>query len=196
MLFSVSNDGIERSFDFGPDSVTLTAKDLVQELTINSQEIPLAAWSLLLSQRQQFLNNHPARVPVTRNQQGTHEMRGDVFSSVGAQEDLDASGYQVSVAHLDHVEFYWKNDQLVVDAVFRPGSDTPFSPTAFHDLEMGVSAENTILFDNEEDKENSPPTTTTPVSERPTRPPALLRSRPFGTRIENVPEYIYRNLFQ
>ena len=56
---------------------------------------------------------------------------------------------------------------------------------------MGGSAENPILLDEEEDKESSPPTTT-PVTERPTRPPALLRSRPFGTRIENVPDYVYR----
>ena len=99
-------------------------------------------------------------------------------------------------ADLDDVEFYCENDQLDVDAVFRPGIDTPFSPTAFDDLEMGGSAENPILLDEEEDKGNSPPTSTTPVSERPTRPPALLRSRPFGTRKENVPDYVYRNLFQ
>ena len=67
MTFSVSNDSIEWSFDFGPDSVTLTVKDLFQVLTTCSQEIPLAAWSLLLSQRQQFSNNHLARVPVTPN---------------------------------------------------------------------------------------------------------------------------------
>ena len=46
-------------------------------------------------------------------------MRDEVLSSVGAQEGLDTSGYQVS-AHLDDVEFYWENDQLDVDAVFRP----------------------------------------------------------------------------
>ena len=95
MIFSVSNDGIEWSLDFGPDSVTLTVKDLVQEMTKISQEIPLAAWSLLLSQRQQFLNNHPARVPITPNQQGTQEMSNEVLSSVGAQV-MDTSGYQVS----------------------------------------------------------------------------------------------------
>ena len=60
---------------------------------------------------------------------------------------------------------------------------------------MGGSAGNHILPDEEEVKENSPPTTTAPVSERPSRLPALLRSRPFGTRIENVPDYVYRNLF-
>ena len=81
MTFSVSNDCIEWSLDFGPDSVTLTLKDFVQELTISSQESPLAAWSLLLSQRQQFLNNHLGRVPVTPNQQGTHEMRAKYFQA-------------------------------------------------------------------------------------------------------------------
>ena len=48
MIFSVSNDGIELSVDFEPDSVTLTV-DLVQKMTINPQETPLAAWSFLLS---------------------------------------------------------------------------------------------------------------------------------------------------
>ena len=196
MFFSVSNDGIEWSLDFGPDSVTLTVEDLVQEMTISSQEIPLAAWSLLLCQGQHILNNHLARVPDTPNHQGTHELRGDVLSSVGAQEGLDTSGNQVS-ADLDDVEFYWENDQLDVDAVFLPGIDTPFSPTAFDDLQMGGgSAENPILPDEEEDKENSPPPPTTPASERPTRPAALLKSRSSGTRIENIPDYVYRYLLQ
>ena len=75
-------------------------------MTISSQETPLAAWSLLLSQKQKFLNNHLARVPVTPNQQGSHEMRDEVLSSVGAW-DMDTSGYQVSV-DLDDVEFYWE----------------------------------------------------------------------------------------
>ena len=196
MILSVSKDGIEWSLDFGTDSVTLTVKDIVQEMTISFQESPRAAWSLLMSQRQQFLNNHLARFPVTPNQQGTHEMKDEVPSSVGAQEGLDTSGYQVSAADLDNVEFYWENDKLDLDAVFRPGIDTIFSPTAFDDLQMGGSAENPILLNEEEEKENSPRTTTTPVSERTTQPLALLRSRPFGTRIENVPDYVYGNLFQ
>ena len=60
MIFSVSNDGIEWLLEFGPGSVTLTEQDLVQEMTISSQEIPLAAWSSLLSQRQHFLKKHLA----------------------------------------------------------------------------------------------------------------------------------------
>ena len=90
---------------------------LAREMTISSQEILLAAWFLLLSQRQQILNNHLARVPANPNQQGTHEMRDEVLSSAGAQ-DFDTIGYQVS-ADLDDVEFYWENDQLDVDAALH-----------------------------------------------------------------------------
>ena len=97
------------------------------------------------------------------------------------------------MSDLDNVEFYWENDQLGVDNDFRPGIDTPFPTTAFDDLEMGGSSGRPILLDEEEDKENPPPTT--PVSERPRRPLALLRICPFGKRMENVPEYVYRNVF-
>ena len=83
-----------------------------------------------------------------------------------------------------------------MDAVFRPGIDTPFSPTTFEDLSMEGSVENPIVLDEEEDKENTPPSPSTPESVRPTEPPRLQRSRAFGAGIENVPDYAYRNLFQ
>ena len=191
MIFSVSSDGIQWTLEFGPDSVTIAVNDLDQNITISSQERPLAAWQLLLSQRQDFFDNHLARVPITPNQQGTMEMRDGVLSSVGAQ-DLDTSSYQLS--DLEDIEFNWENSQLDVDSVFRPGIDTTFSPTVFDDLLMGDgSVENPIVL-NEEDKENAP--RTAPVSVRPTEPPRLLRSRAFGPRLENVPDYVDRNLFQ
>ena len=59
---------------------------------------------------------------------------------------------------------------------------------------MRGSAENPVLLDEEEDKNS--PIPTTPVSKRPTRSLALLRSRPFGTRIEIVPDFVYRILFK
>ena len=130
IIFTVSNDGIQWTLDFGPDSVTIAVNDLDQNITISSQEIPLAACQLLLSQRQAFLNNHLAQVPVTPNQEGTMEMRDEVISSVGAQ-DLDTSSYQVS--DLEDIEFNREDSQLDMDAVFRPGIDTPFSPTTFDD---------------------------------------------------------------
>ena len=192
MIFSVSNDGIQWTLDFVPDSVTIAVNDLDQNITISSQEIPLAAWHLRLSQRQDFLNNHLARLPITPNQDGTMEMREEVLSSVGAQ-DLDTSSYQVS--DLEDIEFNWEDSQLDMDAVFRPGIDKPFSPTIFDDLLMGDgSVEDPIMLDEEEDKENAPPPTT-PESVRPTEPPRLQRSRAFVARMENVPDYVFRNLF-
>ena len=92
MIFSVSNNAIQWTFDFGPDSVTIAVNDLDQNIGISSQEITLAAWQLLLSQRQDFLNNHLPQVPITQNQEGTMEMRDGVRSCVGAQ-DLDTSSY-------------------------------------------------------------------------------------------------------
>ena len=104
------------------------------------------------------------------------EMRDEVLSSVGAQ-DLDTSSYQVS--DLEDIEFNRENPQLDMDAVFRPGIDTPFSPTTFDDLLMGDGTfENPIVLDDEEDKENAPPPTT-PESVRTTEPPRLQRSRAF-----------------
>ena len=120
------------------------------------------------------------------------EMRDEVLSSVGAR-DLDTSSYQVS--DLEDIEFNWENSQLDMDSVFRPGIVTPFSVTTFDDLLMGDgSVENPIVLDEEEDKENVPPPTT-PESVRPSNPPRLQRSRIFGARIENVPDYVFRNLF-
>ena len=186
MIFSVSNDGIQWTLDFGPDSVTVAVNDLDQHIAISSQEIPIGAWQLLLSQRQDFLNNHLARFPITPNQEGTIEMREEVLSSVGAQ-GLDTSSYKVS--DLEDIEFSLEDSQLDMDAVFRPGIDTPFSPTAFDDLLRGDgSVENPIVLDEKEDREN---VSSTLDSVRPTEPPRLLRSRAFGARIENVPDYVF-----
>ena len=191
MIFSVSSDGIQWILDFGLDSVTIAVNYLDQNITISLQVIPLAAWQLLLAQTQDFWNNHLARVPITPNQEGTMEMRGEVLSSAGAQ-DLDTSSYQVS--NLEDIEFNWENSQLDMDSVFRPGIDTPFSPTVFDNLLMGDrSVENPIVLDEEQDKEIAP---TTPESVRPTEPPRLLRGRAFGASIENVPDYVYRTLFE
>ena len=95
MIFSVFNDGIQWTLEFGHDSVTIAVNDLDQKITISSQKIPLAAWQLLLSQKQEFMDNHLPRVPITPNLQGTFEMREEVLYSVGDQ-DLDTSSYQLS----------------------------------------------------------------------------------------------------
>ena len=192
MIFSVSNDGIQWTLEFGPDSVTIAVNGLDRNITMSSQEILLAAWQLLLPKRQDFLNNKLAQVQITPNQEGTIEMGEEVLSSVGAQ-DLHTSSYQVS--DLEEIEFNWEDSQLDMDAVLRQGIDTSFSPTTIDDLLMGDgSVENPIVLDEEEDKKNAPPPAT-PESVRPTEPPRLQRSRAFGARLEKVPDYVFRSLF-
>ena len=62
---------------------------------------------------------------------------------------------------------------------------------------MCSRAENPILNDEEQEKENSTsPVPTTPISERSNQPPVLMRSHPFETSFENVPDYVYRKLFE
>ena len=106
-MFSVSNDSIEGSPDFGPKSVTLTVKDLVPEKTIISKGFSLASCSLLLSQRQDFLKNHLARVRIIPSKEKITEMKEEVLSFVGAL-DMDTNGYQVS--DLDDVDFFGETD--------------------------------------------------------------------------------------
>ena len=148
MIFSVSNDGIEWSLDFGPDSGTLTIKDFVQEMTKCLQELPLVAWSLLLSQRQEFSNSHLARVPITPKQQGIMEMHKDILSSVGAP-NTDTNWYPVF--DLEDIELPWADPDLIVDAIFRAGIDAPLSSSTFIVFPMGFIAENSILTDEEQD---------------------------------------------
>ena len=128
----------------GPDSVNVTVKDLVHEVTISYREIFLAARSLFLSHRQEYLDSYLA--PFTPSQQGTIEMREEVLSSIGAQ-DMTQRGIRCLLWAF--LNFTGKNCQLDLDAVTRPGIDTPFSPTAPGDLEMGGSAENSIVLDEE-----------------------------------------------
>ena len=120
-------------------------------------------------------------------------MRDEVLSSVGAQ-DLDTNSYKVT--DLEDIEFNSEKSQLDMDAVLRPSIDAPFfSPTRFDGLSMEGSIENPIVLDEEEDKENAPPSTT-PESVRPTENPRLQRSLASGARIENVLNFNLRNLFQ
>ena len=133
------------------------------------------------------------QIPINPNQQGTFEMREEVLASAGAQ-GMHTSGYELS--DLEEIQFSWENPQVDLDAIFRRKIDTPLSTTVLKDLEMGGRGPsgNPIVLAEEEDKDNSPPTI--PLSERPTEPPRLLISRPFGRQIEAVPELVYRILFE
>ena len=106
---------------------------------------------MLLSQRQEFLDNHLPRVLITPNQQGTFEVRDEILSSVGAQ-DTDTRGYELTV--IEDIEFSWGDPAVDLESVYRPEKDTPFSPSIFDDFQMdGSTTANPIIVDDEEDKE-------------------------------------------
>ena len=193
MISSFTNDSFEWSLESGPDSVILTVKDLVHEITMNYQVILLPAWSLLWSHGQDVLNNHLMQLSKTPNQLGTLETRVEVLSCVGAQ-DTGKRGYQLS--NLEDVELHWEDPDLKSDARFRPGTDILFSPSIFNISEIDSMAEIPILIDGEQKKENFPTHPTTTVCESPIHSIVLRRSCLFGTRIENVLVYVYRNLFE
>ena len=139
------------------------------------------------------MENHLTQIPITPSQQGTFELREEVVASAGAQ-DMDTSGYDLS--DLEGIEFFWENPQVELDVVFgRPGRETFFFTNSFQRFRDGMRR--TILrivLDVEEDKENS--TQTTPVFERLVEPPRLFRKCPSGRQIDNVPEFVYRTLFE
>ena len=107
---------------------------------------------------------------------------------------MELSGFQKS--ELQDIKFHWEDPGLNMDAVFRPGIDTPVFSSTSKNFETVSVAENTILIDKVQDKKNSPPLPTIKVSERPIQPPVLMRSRPFVIRIKNVPEHGYEKLFE
>ena len=123
MIFSVSNDAFEWSLDFEPDSVTLTIKDLVHELTVAFPRNSSGSLELVVVSKTRLFEYSSSASSNYSQPGGTMEMRDEVLSSVDAQ-DKDTNGYQVFL--LDDLECYWENDQLDVDAVFRPSIDTPF----------------------------------------------------------------------
>ena len=106
----------------------------MKNLTISSLVIPLAASSLLLSQRQELLDNHLPRVPITPNQQRTFEMREGVLSGAGEQY-TDTRGYELS--DLEDIEFSCEYPSLDMDSIYRPGIDTQISPSIFEVFQIG-----------------------------------------------------------
>ena len=119
-------------------------------------------------------------------------MQDEVRTSVG---DHDVSSDFVP-SDLDDIQFHWENPNVEKDAVYRPGIDTPFSPSLFGNFPEAGSADYPFEIDDEQDKENEYPTS--PESQRPTQPPPLHRSLscPFRTRLENIPNAVYRSFLR
>ena len=175
MLFTVSIDGVQWSLELSTESARITATDLVQNIVTSFLDIPIPVFNSLISQRQAFFWG--SLIPADENVRHEEE----VLSTVGI---LDSNSVP---ADLQEIQL---EDMDIDEVAFRPGIDTPFSPTSTFDG-FG-SAENPIVLNDEDDKEN-----VDPESVRQDDPPPLRRSfgRRFGNRVENVPDYVYRSLF-
>ena len=91
-------------------------------MTMSCDEVQVPAWNLLLSQRQDFLDNNLAQTPISSNYQGTTEMREDVVASAGGQV-IKTRGHELG--DLEDIEFFRENPQLEIDAAFRLVIDNP-----------------------------------------------------------------------
>ena len=69
MIFSVSNNNMNWSLEFGPDTVSLEVQNFADEAVLDSIELPLAVWNLLESQRLRFLEDTISGAPVTEDEQ-------------------------------------------------------------------------------------------------------------------------------
>ena len=169
-----------------------SVKDSDENLTISSVEILLAAWSLLLSPRQEFLDNHLTRVPITPNQQGAFEMREEVLSSVGAQ-DTDTRGYEVS--DLEDIEFSWEDPAVDMDSVYRPGIDTSFPIHLWRYSDGGIDRcqPNNSWRWGRQGEFSSNNNTRVWASNR---SPGITENSSIWTRLENVLDCVYRTLFR
>ena len=86
MIFVDSNEGTQWFLAFGPDSVFLTVKDIVEDSVMSSQESLLPTWKVLVSQREDLLVNRSVQIPMSPNQRKTFEMREEVPTGAGAQQ--------------------------------------------------------------------------------------------------------------
>ena len=75
---------------------------------------------------------------------------------------MDTTVYQLF--DLEVIGFCWEDTVLSMDAALWPIKVTLFSPSTSSEFELGSMAENQLLIDEEQDKENSPALPSTPVS--------------------------------
>ena len=114
----------------------------------------------------------------------------DIKLKVSKGEDKNAEfrlSQIFSMGEADFNQFIRQRNQLVVAA-----------DNFLREENLSPVLQSTLSKDMEEQLKlvhNAPPPTT-PESVRSNEPPRLLRSRAFGARIENVPDYVYRNLFE
>ena len=104
---------------------------------MSSWEISRPVWNILLSKRQEFLDNFLIQIPITPNQQGNFDQREEILASARAQV-MDTSGNEKS--DLDDIEFIWENCSLGDGCCLQARKGYPISINNLQGLGDGRSS--------------------------------------------------------
>ena len=191
MIFSVSSDGIQWTLDFGPVSVTIALSELDQNLTIQVTRSTPSCVAIAVISKARFswiIICHEC--PVTENQEGTMEMRDEELSSVWSSRLGDTSSYQESDLEEHRVQL-GKFAIGTWTQCFRPRHRHPFFlQLHLGGLSMEGSVDNPIELDEEEGQVECS-SINTRVCHTHGNLPMLQRSRAFGAKMKNVPDYVF-----
>ena len=77
-------------------------------------------------------------------------MQDEVRVSVG-EHDVSS---EIAPSDLDNGQFHWENQNVEMDAVYRPRIDTPFPPSLFENFPFAGSGDYPKETDYEQNKEN------------------------------------------
>ena len=217
MIFSVSNNNMNWSLEFGPDTVSLEVQNFADQAVLNSIEIPLTVWNLLESQRLRFLEDAISGAPLTEDEQGrpyevheqanvpnllpNHAMRQDALRGWEGQEIVIDSGSTTDSGTMSPGTTTVTETTNVSPSIFdlaidRYGFDYPVWTDNSGD---NVDVHGQEHFDDdeedEEDRENTPPAGVHDNVDN--QPQRLRRSNgvPFQ-RVENITNSVIRSLFE
>ena len=219
MTFSVSNNNMNWSLEFGPDTVSLEVQNFADEAVVISIEIPLAVWSLLECQRLRFLEDAISGAPLTEDEQArpyevheqanvpnllpNHAMRQDALWGWEGQEivldngSTTYSGIGTMSPGISTVTETKKVSPSIFDlAIDRYGFDYPVWTDNYGD---DVDVHGQEQFDDdeedEEDKEITPPAGDHDDDDNQAQRLRRSNGVPFQ-RVENITDNVIRSLFQ
>ena len=219
MIFCVSNNNMNWSLEFGPDTVSLEVQNFADQAVLSSIEIPLAVWNLLESQRLRFLEDAISGAPQTEDEQArpyevqeqanvpnllpNHAMRQDVLRGWDGQEIVidngsttDSGVGTMSPGTSTVTETTNVSPSILDLAIDRYGFHYPVRTDNSGD-DVDVDGQEPFHDDeeDEEDKENTPPAGDHDDDDN--QPQRLRRSNgvPFQ-RVENITDSVIRSLFQ
>ena len=219
MIFSVSNNNMNWSLEFGPDTVSLEVQNFADQAVLNSIEIPLAVWNLLESQRLRFLEDAISGAPLTEDEQArpyevheqanvpnllpNHAMRQDALRGWEGQEIVidngsttDSGVGTMSPGTSTVTETTNVSPSIFDLAIDRYGFDYPvWTDNSGDDVDVHGQEHFDDDEEDEEDRENTPPAG---VHENDDNQPQRLRRSngvPFQ-RVENITNSVIRSLFE